>query len=62
MVDNPTSAPLELPVDPTTQSNYLEIVTESVEFYWTVDFHDKIIKGSATHSLRVISQQISEVV
>jgi leukotriene-A4 hydrolase len=49
-------------MDPTTQSNYLQIVSKSVEFYWAVDFDNRIIKGSATHNLRVQAQHVSEVV
>ena len=47
--------------DPTTQSNYLEIVTEHVLFSWTVDFKTKIIEGSALHDLTVKKDDVREV-
>ena len=57
-----TSILQDLSIDPITQSNYLQIVSKSVEFNWAVDFDNQIIKGSATHNLRVQAQQVSEVV
>lgn len=47
--------------DPTTQSNYLQVTTEHVLFDWKVDFETQIISGSATHTLRVKEDGISEV-
>lgn len=38
-------------IDPTTQSNYLDIATTHVELIWNIDFKAKIISGSARHSL-----------
>jgi leukotriene-A4 hydrolase len=62
MLEHHASTRLDPSVDPTTQSNYLQIVSKSVEFYWVVDFDNQIIKGSATHNLRVQAQQVSKVV
>ncbi|KAJ7284708.1 peptidase family M1-domain-containing protein [Mycena rebaudengoi] len=48
--------------DPTTQSNYTQIASESVAFDWTLDFNAQILSGSATHSLRVIVADVAEVI
>lgn len=48
--------------DPTTQSNYLSVITEHVSFDWTVDFDRKLIFGSATHTLLVKDKVAKEVV
>ncbi|KAG6853530.1 hypothetical protein C0991_003450 [Blastosporella zonata] len=49
-------------VDPTTQSNYLQIATEHVSFEWTLDFDLQIVSGSATHHLLVKEDGVKEVV
>ncbi|KAF8168402.1 hypothetical protein B0H34DRAFT_685291 [Crassisporium funariophilum] len=48
--------------DPSTQSNYLDICTEQVAFDWNVDFHKKIINGSATHKMIVRKEGVNEVI
>jgi len=48
-------------VDPTTQSNYLDIVTETVIFNWNVDFEQQIIQGSVIHHLKVKTDGVSQV-
>jgi leukotriene-A4 hydrolase len=48
--------------DPTSQSNYLQIATTHVAFDWTVDFTQKVIKGSALHNLSVKESGVSEVI
>ncbi|KAJ3921486.1 peptidase family M1-domain-containing protein [Lentinula edodes] len=48
--------------DPTSQANYTEIATEHVSFKWTVDFANQKIAGSATHDLRVLKDDIGEVI
>ncbi|KAI5118515.1 hypothetical protein M0805_007684 [Coniferiporia weirii] len=48
--------------DPTTQSNYHSVPTEHVHFDWTVDFVEKVISGSATHTLLVKDDTIKEVI
>lgn len=53
--------PIDMP-DPTTQSNYLSIITKHVSFDWTVDFDKKMIRGSATHTLLVQDSVVKEVV
>ena len=47
--------------DPTTQSNYLSVTTEHVEFRWDVDFETHIIEGSAHHSMLVKDDVVHEV-
>lgn len=46
--------------DPATQSNYLQITTQSVSFDWTLDFNTKTIAGSATHDLAVKEDGVKE--
>lgn len=48
--------------DPTSQSNYLQIVTEHVSFDWAVDFQQKIISGSAVYNLIVKQDGVNEVI
>ncbi|KAJ4475116.1 peptidase family M1-domain-containing protein [Lentinula lateritia] len=48
--------------DPTSQANYTEIATEHVSFKWTIDFANQKIAGSATHDLRVLKDDIGEVI
>ncbi|KAI0044083.1 leukotriene-A4 hydrolase [Auriscalpium vulgare] len=48
--------------DPTTQSNYLQIYTVNVDFDWSLDFEKRIVSGSATHSLAVKEDGVSEVI
>ena len=51
----------QIPVeDPTSQSNYTQIVTTNVSLDWTVDFEKRCIHGSATHQL-VAKDDVSEV-
>lgn len=50
-----------LTTDPTSQSNYLQVFTEHVSFDWAIDFKNRIIKGSATHDLRVKEDDPKEV-
>lgn len=47
--------------DPTTQSNYLEVTTEHVEFIWNVDFTKRVIEGSALHTMIVKAHEVHEV-
>lgn len=47
--------------DPTTQSNYLSIATEHVALDWIIDFDNKLIYGSATHTLLVKDETVKEV-
>ncbi|OCB89221.1 hypothetical protein A7U60_g3588 [Sanghuangporus baumii] len=42
--------------DLTTQSNYLSVATEHVHFDWTIDFEEKLVYGSATHTLKTTRQ------
>ncbi|PFH48207.1 hypothetical protein AMATHDRAFT_196923 [Amanita thiersii Skay4041] len=48
--------------DPTTQSNYLQVTSEHVSFKWTLDFSNKTISGSATHTLRIKENGVMEVI
>ena len=47
--------------DPTTQSNYLDVHTTHISIDWHVDFDEKIVSGSATHRLTVVSSGVNEV-
>jgi leukotriene-A4 hydrolase len=47
--------------DPTTQSNYLQVVTQHVFFDWTIDWTQQIIFGSVLHRLIVKKDDILEV-
>lgn len=47
--------------DPTTQSNYLDVHTTHVDLQLDVDFDKKILKGSATHTLNVVTSGVKEV-
>lgn len=47
--------------DPTTQSNYLHVHTTHISLNWHVDFDKKIISGSATHQLAVVTPGVKEV-
>ncbi|KZT24720.1 zincin [Neolentinus lepideus HHB14362 ss-1] len=50
------------PPDNSTQSNYFKIATEHVVFVWTIDWKEKKIVGSTTHTLRVREDSVKEVV
>ncbi|KAF9261926.1 metalloprotease [Marasmius fiardii PR-910] len=50
------------PADPTSQSNWDEVVTQNVDFVWSVDFELKLISGSATHTMKVIKSGLTDVV
>jgi leukotriene-A4 hydrolase len=47
--------------DPTTQSNYTEVVTEHVAFDWVIDFEKAAITGSTTHTLLVLAKDLNKV-
>lgn len=49
-------------LDPTTQANYAQVVSEHIHFDWTVDFEKKNISGSATHTLSVKEDGLTEIV
>ncbi|KAI0735797.1 peptidase family M1-domain-containing protein [Earliella scabrosa] len=53
---------LDLPYDPSTQSNWQDVASEHVDFDWTVDFAQQTISGSATHLVRVKKDDVREVV
>ena len=48
--------------DPTSQANFLHVVSTHIHFDWNIDFAAKVIKGSATHTLLVKEDGIKEVV
>ena len=48
-------------LDPTTQANYTQVASEHIHFDWTVDFDQKNITGSATHTLKVLEDGVEEV-
>jgi leukotriene-A4 hydrolase len=47
--------------DPTTQSNYFEVISEHIALDWHVDFDKKIISGSATHTVLVKESDVKHV-
>ena len=47
--------------DPATQSNYLEIATDRIDFEWNVDLEANVLGGSATHTLIVKEEAVSQV-
>lgn len=47
--------------DPTTQSNYLKIVSHEVHIDWNVDFEKRVISGSILHDLIVKEDDVAEV-
>ncbi|KAJ7677326.1 peptidase family M1-domain-containing protein [Mycena rosella] len=49
-------------LDPTTQSNYSQIASQSIHFDWSLDFAAQILSGSATHKLAVIVDAVREVI
>lgn len=52
---------LENMSDPTTQSNYLQIPSQSLHLEWKVDFENNHISGSITHDLIVEEDDVSEL-
>ncbi|KAF7797777.1 hypothetical protein EIP86_008978 [Pleurotus ostreatoroseus] len=48
--------------DPTSQANYLKIVSQHITFIWTIDFTKKVVSGSATHTLKVLQSDVDEVI
>lgn len=48
--------------DPTSQSNYRQISTKHLSLDWSIDFHEKVIKGSITHELTVHTNDLKEVI
>jgi leukotriene-A4 hydrolase len=48
-------------IDPTSQSNYLQIATAHIAFDWIIDFQQKVLRGSAVHHLSVKTTGVSEV-
>lgn len=53
---------MSLDQDLTTQANYEEIASEHVDLDWAVDFTQRIISGSATHTLVVRKQGVKHVI
>lgn len=47
--------------DPTTQSNYLQIISEHVTLDWILDFDAQVISGSVIHHLLVKDDNVKEV-
>jgi leukotriene-A4 hydrolase len=48
-------------MDPTTQANYLDVVSQHVALKWSLNFETEIISGSATHTLLVKKENVKEV-
>ena len=47
--------------DPTSQANYLQIISEHLAFDWTLNFDKKIVQGSVTHTLRALEDDVKEL-
>ena len=47
--------------DPTSQANFLQIISVHVDFVWNVDFKTQLISGSVTHTLKVKEDGVNEV-
>ncbi|KLO11271.1 hypothetical protein SCHPADRAFT_855590, partial [Schizopora paradoxa] len=56
------SSSYKIKPDPTSQSNYLEVTTKHVEFIWDVNFSNRIIEGSALHTMIVKAESVNEVI
>ncbi|TFK47915.1 hypothetical protein OE88DRAFT_1664872 [Heliocybe sulcata] len=50
------------PPDNSTQSNYAKVATEHISFAWTIDWKEKKIAGSATHTLRAKEDGVKEII
>lgn len=48
-------------LDPTTQSNYTDVYSTHVRFDWKIDFVNRLISGSATHTLTVQKDALNEI-
>lgn len=48
-------------LDPTTQSNYTDVYSTHVHLDWKVDFDNRLISGSATHTLTVEKDALNEI-
>lgn len=48
--------------DPTSQSNYHQISTKHFSLNWSIDFHEKVIKGSIAHDLTVHESDLKQVI
>jgi len=60
-LDLSASPALAMP-DPTTQSNYLDISSTHVALDWAVNWNEKCITGSVTHSLVTHTDQVDRAV
>ena len=47
--------------DPTSQANFLEAISQNIDFTWSVDFEQKAVIGSALHTLLVKEDGVKEV-
>lgn len=47
--------------DPTTQSNYDQISTTHFSLNWSIDFSERVIRGSVAHELAVHESNLKEV-
>ncbi|GAA5863563.1 hypothetical protein JCM3774_006527 [Rhodotorula dairenensis] len=55
-------AAISSPVDQATQSNYLDIHPTHLELDWTVDWSQRIVRGTATHHFRARKDGVDKVV
>jgi hypothetical protein len=61
LADPSSFSPTTMKSDPTTQSNYFEIISEHIALDWHVNFDNKTISGSAVHTLRVKEDGVQHV-
>ncbi|GAA5993250.1 hypothetical protein JCM10908_004532 [Rhodotorula pacifica] len=55
-------AAIPSPVDQATQSNYLDIESTDLQLDWTVDWSQRIVRGTATHTLKARKDGVDKVV
>ncbi|KAI0075897.1 hypothetical protein K474DRAFT_1663655 [Panus rudis PR-1116 ss-1] len=53
---------MSTPPDPASQSNFLQVASEHVDLFWTIDFEAKRIGGSVRHTLVVKEDGVKEVI
>ena len=46
--------------DPTSQANFLQIISEHLAFDWSINWDQKSVQGSVTHTLKVLEDGVKE--
>lgn len=47
--------------DPTSQANFLQVVSEHIDFTWQIDYKAQIVSGTAIHTVLVKEDGVKEV-